>query len=608
MVAMKTKITIQRKQHTESSLAKPWIALTVILILVVLVMTHAPVCASGAAANGKGLKKTKLVLQIVVDQLRGDLPLRYLDRFGNKGFRLLFEKGTHYDNAHFQHANTETLVGHSVLATGAFPSHHGMVANKWYDREKDSLAYIIEDSRYPVLNSVVRKPESAQINPSKRTERASSNGRSPKAILSSTISDEMVISSGGRSRAFAISVKDRGAIPLAGHAGKAFWYSKNNGRFVTTSYYYDTYPQWVEAWNAKGMADKYKGTSWNLLHDRNGYMFGSTDDRPYEGDVAGFGRTFPHSYGDGSSKHFYTLLTLSPAADELAVNFAKTLIEKEKLGQGDATDYLGISLSSPDYVGHIFGLSSVESEDNLLRVDKALADLLTFVDEKVGLKKTLIILTADHGAPEAPEYMASLGMETGRINPTKGAVKETVEKLQDELELERDLVKAYQHPYIYLDKEAIREKGLDSAEVAWELSTRLATVPGIAAAVPSGDMQQGGLPDTKVNRQIQRNFHPKRSGDIYLVPEQFWFVHAGTSIPLSAMHGSPWAYDTYVPIVFAGAGIPAQRISRRVHPVDIAPTIAAILGIKPPSGSVGDVLGEVVGSSPVVETDRAVAE
>jgi predicted AlkP superfamily pyrophosphatase or phosphodiesterase len=553
------------------------------------------VVLAGTPAKDPGIgQKPKLVLQIVVDQLRGDLPLRYVERLGEGGLRYLLNKGTYYNNAHYQHANTETVVGHTILATGAFPSRHGMVANAWFDRENGRMAYNVGDKRFPVLATEDKKKENVQVDPAQMASKASGTGRSPKAILSSTLSDEMVVSNGGKSRAFAVSVKDRGAIPLAGHAGKAFWFSKNNGGFVTSSYYYPRYPEWVEAWNSEKLADQYSGKFWKLLHDQSTYVFGESDDRPYESDVAGFGRTFPHPYGDRSSKYFYTLLSLSPVADKLLLDFAKDLIENEKLGQGAATDYLGISFSSPDYVAHIFGPSSLEAEDNLLQLDRTLADLFKFIDTTIGLENTLIVLSADHGGAEAPEYMAGLGMDTGRITPSTIDVQPVTEALKKRFGIGKQLIQAYQHPYIYLNREAIAKKGLEQKEVERALAKELMKIPGIALAVPTSDLLEGDLPDSPVIRQVRRSFHPKRSGDIYLIQNPHWFLYTDSSIPLCAMHGSPWTYDTYVPIFFAGGNIPAQRISRRVHPVDIAPTIAAFLGIKPPSGAIGDVLVEVV--------------
>ncbi len=234
----------------------------------------------------------KLILHITVDQLRGDLPMRFKERLGKGGFRYLLENGTHYKNAHYQHANTETAVGHATLATGADPSRHGIIANDWIDQKTGKFVYNTEDDRHHIVGS----------------EPKAHNGVSPRNLLASTIGDELVVNNGGMSRVFSVSVKDRGAILPGGHAGKAFWYSKRSGKFVTSTYYYDDYPEWVKQWNAAKPADLYKGKTWDLLHDRSSYIASDIDDRPYEAAFAELGRTFPHDLGDGSSKYFYLIL------------------------------------------------------------------------------------------------------------------------------------------------------------------------------------------------------------------------------------------------------------------------------------------------------------
>jgi len=248
-----------------------------------------------SANAGDGMKtKPKLVLQITVDQLRGDLPTRYYDRLGEGGFRYLWEKGVVYTDAHHAHANTETIVGHATLATGAHPAIHGMIGNVWLDRESNQTTYNIEDPDYRLLTKGADVDAKTEIDPTQRAAR--SEGRSPAAILVTTFSDELKSHSGGKAKVFGVSVKDRGAVSMAGHAGKAFWFSKAGGEFVTSSYYYDQYPQWVIDWNDKKLVQQYAGKSWKLLHDQHSYLFGDSDDRAWETDVGGFGRVFPHPY------------------------------------------------------------------------------------------------------------------------------------------------------------------------------------------------------------------------------------------------------------------------------------------------------------------------
>ncbi len=526
--------------------------------------------------------RPRLVLQITVDQLRGDLPMRYRDRLPPGGFRYLLEEGTHFANAHYRHANTETAVGHATLFTGADPSRHGVIANDWIDTISGAFVYNTEDDRHHVIGSEPRPHE----------------GVSPRNLLASTIGDELVVDGAGRSRVFSVSVKDRGAILPGGHAGKAFWYSKRTGDFVTSTYYYEDTPHWMKKWNAARPADRHAGGSWNLLHDLSTYLARDLDDRPYEADLPPLGRTFPHPLGDG--KHLFRILALTPIGDELTLDFAKTLIEQEEIGRGPATDLLAISFSSTDYIGHLFGPSSLESEDNILRVDRILADLFAFVDERIGLENTLIVLSSDHGAPEAPEYAASIGIPAGRFAwdyfRTPGPLSEALEQRFGRA----DLIADHSHPYLYLDLKAIEASGLDVAEVERFVAAEVMKLPGVAYAQPRSDLLEGRVADAPLQNQIRRNFHPLRSGNIHLVPDQYWFLHSteeGSKMgigEIAAIHGSPWAYDTYVPIFFAGHGVPAQSIARRVETTDIAPTLAMYLGIKPPSGSIGEPLLEVL--------------
>ncbi|MDH4025304.1 MAG: alkaline phosphatase family protein [Desulfuromonadales bacterium] len=535
----------------------------------------------------------KLVLQITIDALRGDLPTRYYDRLGENGFRYLWEKGTVYKDAHHAHANTETIVGHATLATGAHPATHGMIGNVWFDRTENRTMYNIEDDRYKLLTVGAGVDQDAEIDSTQKA--AKSDGRSPSAIMVTTTGDELALNTAGRAKVFAVSVKDRGAVSMAGHAGKAFWFSKASGEFVTSNYYYDAYPEWVSEWNARKLSSAYSGKAWELLHDQGSYLFGDADDKAWETDLAGFGRTFPHPYGEADGKYYTTLLTLSPAGDELTLSFAKELISKEQLGQDDVPDFLGVSFSSTDYVGHIFGPSSLETEDNLLRLDRSLADLLAFIDKQVGLDNTLIVLSADHGGPEVPGYLNEFGIDAGYSDPEKWDKQPALAALKNEFGVDKELISGYNHPYVYLNQEVIQQRELDPRAVEQAIAAELLQFEGIAQAVGSTALREGNLPDTALNQAILKNFNPNRSGDIYVVFKPHWFINDFDGLSVAATHGSPWKYDTYVPIVFVGANIPAQHIERRVLTVDVAPTLTALLGIKPPSGAAGVPLVEVFG-------------
>jgi len=537
----------------------------------------------------------RLVLQITVDALRGDLPGRYSHLFGDGGFRYLMHEGVFYTNAHYQHANTETVVGHVSLATGTVPAAHGMVGNVWFDREKGRLAYNIEDAEHHLLTAGADVDDATEIDPTQKA--AGVDGRSPANILTSTFSDELAVHTNGRAKIFAVSVKDRGAVSLAGRAGKAFWFSKAGGEFVTSSYYYDEYPEWVKAWNARQAARAYAGKSWELMQTPSKYLFGDSDDREYETDFPGFGRTFPHPYGAADDKLFTTRLTLSPAGDDLTLDFAKTLLDNEGLGADEVPDYLAVSFSSTDYVGHMFGASSLESEDNLARLDRTLAELFRHIDEKVGLENTLIALSADHGQPEVPGRLHELGITSAHYFDTESLDKTpAIAALKKRFGLAEELIEAYYHPYVYLNRDLIDEKDLDQADVEEAVAEELAKFDGVAAAVSSIALRTASLPDTRLMRAILKNFHPKRSGDIFVVFEPNVFISDFDGLEVASTHGSPWRYDTFVPVIFAGAGLEARKVSRPVTPYDVAATLANYLGVKPPSGSIGNPLVEVVGN------------
>jgi predicted AlkP superfamily pyrophosphatase or phosphodiesterase len=538
-------------------------------------------------------EQPKLILQITVDALRGDLPGRFSNVLGDGGFRYLMEQGINYTSAQYQHANTETIVGHTSLATGTVPAAHGMVANVWFDRELDRLVYNIEDPDYRLLTVGADVDSKTEIDPTQRAAKV--EGRSPNNILSSTFSDEMAVHFAGRSKIFAVSVKDRGAVSLAGHAGKAFWFSKASGEFVTSNYYYQQYPDWVNEWNARKPFTAYAGKSWELMHPQAKYLFGDADDRDYETDFPGFERTFPHAYGNTDDKYFTTRLTLSPAGDELTLDFAKTLLISEQLGQDNVPDYLAISFSSTDYVGHLFGASSLETEDNMARLDRTLTDLFEFIDQEVGLENTLIVLSADHGQPEVPGHLHELDINNAHYFDTEALDKTpAIMALKKQFGLGEELIEAFFQPYLYLNHDLIREKGLDQGQVEQAVAAELLKFDGVAYAVSSTALRTDNLPDTLMTRSILRNFHPKRSGDIYLVFEPNVFINDFDGLTVASTHGSPWRYDTFVPVIFAGAGLSSATVSRPVTPYDIAPTLAAYLGMKPPSGAIGIPLPEVL--------------
>lgn len=548
-----------------------------------------PILATPVFAN----EKPRLILQITVDQFRGDLPMRYYDRLGEGGLRYLLDEGIVYNNAHHQHANTETIVGHATLATGAQPSAHGMIGNIWFNRETGITTYNIEDPDYHLLTQGADVNSDTEIDPTQKA--ATSDGRSPASILTTTFSDELAAYTAGHAKVFGVSVKDRGAVSMAGHAGKAFWFSKASNEFVTSSYYYDEYPQWVADWNAQKLPERYSGTAWELMHPIDSYLFGDRDDQEWEAELADYGRTFPHAFSTVDNPYFSTFLTISPAGDELTTDFAKTLIENEALGADAIPDYLGVSYSANDYIGHFFGPSSLEAEDNILRLDRTLADLFSYIDDKIGLENTLIVLSADHGTPEAPGYLASLGIPTGYVSPDKWDKDPAIARIKSKFGIAGKLIEGYDHPYLYLTNEIINDPDMELFALEAAIAKELVAFAAVSAAIPSTALEIGAFVDNQITRAVLNNYHPARSGNIYLVFSPGWFINDLDGLSAAVVHGSPWEYDTFVPIIFAGNGLTPQTVSRRVHPVDVALTLATVIGTNTPSGASGEVLLEVLG-------------
>jgi predicted AlkP superfamily pyrophosphatase or phosphodiesterase len=521
-------------------------------------------------------QKPKLVVQITIDQLRGDMPWRVNNRFGPGGFRYLMDNGTSYTNAHYQHSTTFTAVGHATLATGGNAAQHGLAGNDWHDTTAGKRVYCVEDDRHVLIGK----------------EAKAHQGTSPRNLTSSTIGDELILATGHKSRVFSVSIKDRGAILPGGHLGKAFWYSSGSGKFVTSTYYFEQYPEWVKAWNAAGHADKYQTESWTLLQAPDTYTYLDQDDREMEKSYKHLGKTFPHPLGNEKAKSFYAALRFTPMGDSLTLHFVKELMVQEKIGQGEAIDMLAVSFSATDYLGHAFGPDSLEAEDNLLRLDQTLADLFAFIDQQVGLDKTLIVLASDHGTDAIPEYKTSLGIAAGRHRPDE-FIAQANASLQARFNTTENLVVAFWNPSLYLDGAALTKLNLDVTTAERALAEAMMELPGFALALTRTDLMAGDIPSTSTADKIQAAFHPKRSGNVLIVQEPFWYLYPNPD-QFSAMHGSPYSYDTYVPIMFAGPGIKAQRITRLVAPRDIAATIAAYVGILPPSGSVGTPLSEIL--------------
>jgi len=536
-------------------------------------------------ALAKTEQDIRFVLQIIVDGLRADLLNRYADSFGKGGFKYLMQNGTVYSNAHYQHANTETIVGHTTLATGTYPSQHGMVGNVIYDRKADELSYNIEDKDAPLLPSREQSSTGDQVDPSQKISRT--KGRSPRAIQVPGFGDTLSAYTAGRSKIFGISGKDRSAVAMAGQTGKAFWFSTDNGDFITSRYYYERYPAWVSDWNQQRKAEKYADSEWKLSSAKDSYLLAAQDDRPYEVDLKGFGRTFPHRYGEKDNKLLYTQLVVSSAGDQLVLDFAKALVTNEQLGQDSVPDYLSISFSSTDAVNHFFGPSSLENEAVVRDLDNTLSELLHFIDKNIGLTHTLIVLSADHGMADMPEYMTEVGYAAGRLDSKE--IVAVANRAGQALGID-NVVRYFFRPYLYLDEDKITAAKQDSATIELAVANAVTDIAGVNLAVSSRNFSS--YEGNPLIKQVQRNQHITRSGDIYVIQDPYWFLLEEGLI--AVMHGSPWRYDTHVPVMFSGPGIEAQHVHRTVHPVDVAPTIATLLGMTPPASMQGAALTEVI--------------
>jgi len=518
-------------------------------------------------------EKPALVVYVVVDQLRADLPLQYLNRFGESGFRRFYERGTAYTDAHYRHAITFTGCGHATLATGANPREHGIIANDWNDVKTGQSVYCAQDDAHKLLDA--QTPAGA--------------GTSPRNLLMPTLGDMLVEASGGQSRVFGASGKDRGAILMAGQKGKAFWFSNATGGIVTSDFYYTDYPAWVTAFNTPVPADAYAGKVWDLSRPESEYV--SPDVRDVELPNAVIGGTFPHSLEGIEGRKLYGTLSVTPFSDEITIAFAKAIVENEQLGRRGGTDLLTVSLSATDIIGHQFGPESREQEDNLLRLDALLGGFFDYLEATFGKEKLIIALSADHGVDGNPD-----GKPTGQLDPQAVATA-AKDALKAKYGAEEEYVQVFNDPYVNFTPALIESRPGDIAAMEDIAAQAIRGVPGVAYAVPAHKIVAGELDaENPLMDMIARAYRPGVSGNIYVVQEAYHRVFSGKPT-FTATHGTPYPYDTHVPILFWGAGIPAQRLDAKAGPEDIAPTLADLLGIRAPEGATGTSLAPALASS-----------
>jgi predicted AlkP superfamily pyrophosphatase or phosphodiesterase len=538
-------------------------AATISLAALAVTTTRARSDETGRQTPGR----PRLAVVIVIDQFRYDYLSRFEDLFDERegAFLRLRRQGAYFENATYAHATTYTGPGHAHVLSGGYAYETGMVGNRWFDRATGKVVAIAGDPSSHLVGG----------------QGDESEGTSPRNLLGTTVGDELVLD--GRSKVVTMALKSRAAILLGGKLGKAYWFDEKAGGFATSTYYASALPPWVEAWNARKIAASFAGKSWTPLVPESAFARSSEDDMPWEGEVYGLGRTFPHPISGNDS------VCMSPFGNDLELDFARAAIEGEKLGSHAGPDLLAVSLSANDEVGHTFGPMSREVLDMTVRTDLQLGAFLRWLDATV--PGSLVVLTADHGASPIPEYMARLGVEAHRIKK-----KELAAAVDKELSLrfgEAKWVVALEDPSVYLDWKRIDEKKLSHEEVEDAAARALATVPGIAGTFTRTQLLHGENGGTALGRSYQLAFFPERSGDVLLVtkPYSFWGKYAEKDYGDS--HGSPYGYDAHVPLVFMGPGVQPGIVRDSVALDGLAPTLASLLGVDAPPCAEGKVLERV---------------
>ena len=517
-----------------------------------------------------GASPPRLAVLLAIDQLRADMPQRLYARFGEGGFRRLYDQGVAYTDASYAHSATETAVGHATLSTGALPSDHGIVGNEW--SEHGARVYAVDDVTQPLLG-------------------ASGVGKAPTKLLAETIGDVLVAEQ-PRALVRGVSAKERSAILMVGRHGAAYWLDNSAGSFITSRFYGAQLPGWVEAFAKTRPAAVYRDKPWTLLQPASQYV--SADDHAWEtrGCALLGSCVFPHALTQTSDARLLYALKATPYGDELTLRFVEKLLEKEPLGRDDVPDLLALSLSSTDYVGHAFGPESREAEDNLLHLDRLLARLFALLDQRVGLDRYFVVLTSDHGSCESPEHFAAQGLDAGRIDPS--ALRSQVDEgLRKRLGIGVQLVRDFVNPSLVLDEQRIASLSLSLPKIERAAAEIAATLPGVHAAYARSDLLAREPPTGELVERIVRSTHPERSGNVYIVPREHWLL-ATEPQHLTAMHGRPWACDAQVPIVVWGTRAPPQVVQRPVDPRDVAPTIAALLHLRAPRAASGSPLREAL--------------
>jgi len=518
--------------------------------------------------------KPKLVVGIVVDQMRYDYLTKFSNRYGDGGFKRLLNEGFSLENAHYNYIPTYTAVGHTSIYTGTTPVNHGIIGNHWYDKYLKKSIYCVDDNNYKTIGN-----------------NGDGGKKSPYRMQTTTITDQLKLAQNNKGKTIGIAIKDRSAILPAGHsADAAYWYDGGSkGEWITSSYYMKELPKWVTQFNKSGKADNYLSEKWETLHDINTYTQSIVDDNNFEEPFIGEEKpTFPHDIPNLRKKNNnYSILKAIPAGNSFTTDFAKEAIIHENLGKNEHTDFLAISYSSTDYVGHQFGVASKEIEDTYLRLDRDLESLFNFLDTHVGKDNYTLFLTADHAAVHVPSYLKSLKMPGKYFSYQKFTDflnKKTLAHFNS-----NKLIEDISNFQIFLNKDIIKSLKLNYNDVANFIANEAINYKGIYKTVTANTIQTNTF--TKgILSTLQNGYNQKFSGDVLLVPN----VSTISYSKKGSTHGSGYSYDTHVPVIFYGNGIKQGSSKKKYTITDIASTIANILQIEAPNGNTGIIIEEVI--------------
>lgn len=527
------------------------------------------ICTTGVGFSQK-IERPKLVVGIVVDQMRWDFLYRFYDRYApNGGFKRLMNMGFNCNNTMIPYVPTYTAPGHSCIYTGSLPAITGITGNEWYDNEKRGYVYCTSDSNANTVGSIT-----------------AAGKMSPRNMLTTTICDELKLATNFRSKVIGIALKDRGGILPAGHsANAAYWYDPKVGQWITSTYYMNELPGWVTSFNNQKLVDKYYAQGWKTLYPISSYIQSTSDTNNYE--VKTFGKGFPYDLSSLVGKNYNPIIA-TPYGNTLTSEFAKESIDKEKLGMDSITDFMAISYSSTDYVGHSFGPNSVEIEDTYLRLDAELGSLLDFLDSKVGKNQYLIFLSADHGVAHVPAFMKDNKIPAGNLL-VNTMVDSLNMRLKEKFGVENLVIDLINHQVVLNIPAVAANPRLVLNEIKLWIIQYLLKQEAVMDAFALDQLQNTSLPAIQ-KEMIANGYYAKRCGQIYVVFKPQWlegFEKGGTT------HGLWNPYDAHIPLLWYGWSVKPGITYRDIYMTDIAATVAALLKIQMPNGSVGKVITEL---------------